>query len=178
MRLLLSRGAGHWSWPVRFRRTLLVAVAVALTSAAAWAQEFTSPEDLLGTLYGVYLAGGSVDRLDPYFSDRLTAALSTAHLNVDIVRLLGLVALTGTEAPGVLTVFNLQSATEAFTAEAVVSFRNGDGPVSVTFDLGLESADGWQIDHIKGVSGTTSWCSGEMMAKAQLASPDLGKSAE
>jgi hypothetical protein len=158
---------------------MVMTAVLAFASQSVKAQEFSSPEDLVGTLYGVYLAGGTVDRFDPYFSDRLSSALDRTQLNKDILGMLGLEALTGATKPGVLTVFNLESAKGgAFTAQAIVSFRNETVPVSMTFDLVLEPAYGWQIDHIRGTSGTARWCSEDLIARARANAPDLGHSAE
>ena len=146
----------------RFALALMMAMAGA---APAVAQQFTSPEDLLSSLYYAYLSGQGVDNLEPYFSDRLTEEMQGGRLDAQAVQRLGFDPMTGTTDPGLITLFNLESpGSGALTAEAVATFNNDNVPVWIEFSLVYEDIHGWQIDHIAGKAGDVSWCSKDLVA--------------
>ena len=149
-------------------RTVLLAALTMASTAHAQAQQFTSPDDLLSTLYEAYRSGRSVDYFEPYFSDRLAREMSGARVTSEVLQRLGLDPISGSHKPGLITVFNLATVESgSITAETVASFWNAGVPVSITFDLVFEDEAGWQIDHMSGVAGDKSWCSGDLIAAAR-----------
>lgn len=143
---------------------------VILLAPNVQAQEFSSPEDLLSTLYQAYLFA-PVTNFEPYFSDRLTAEMSGGRLDAKTLQLLGVDPIMGSEEPSLVTVFNLETIeTKRLTASSVASFRNRGEPVTISFELVHEQEHGWQIDHISGQSGDVSWCSSDLVAAIQDAS--------
>jgi hypothetical protein len=140
---------------------------VALFAPRAQAQEFSSPEDLLSTLYRAYLSA-PVTNFEPYFSDRLTAEMSGGRLGPQTLHRLGVDPIIGSHEPSLVTVFNLDTvAKRGLTATSTASFRNNGDLVTINFDLVREDAHGWQIDHISGQSGDLSWCSSDLVAAVQ-----------
>jgi len=140
-------------------------------SAEAQGQKFTSPDDVLSSLYEMYLWGGSVRNFGPFFSDRLTEELRGGRIDSDALGKLGFDPITGTTSPRLLTTFHLkgvnQTATEATT---VATFSNNGIPVTITFELIYEPANGWQIDHLSGTAGDVEWCSGTFVKAVQASS--------
>jgi hypothetical protein len=67
-----------------------------------------------------------------------------------------------------LAVFGLRivegTPTEATTR---ATFWNNGIDVSIEFDLVWESGIGWQIDHLSGVAGELTWCSGTFVQAVQ-----------
>ena len=147
--------------------TLVVAVLPAELGAA---QQFTSPEDLLATLYDAYLTAG-VTSLEPYFSDELTQAMGDARITPAIMEAIGVDPLVGAEG-AVITRFKLQSEPGEGERTAVeVAFHNRQTPVWLKFELVNEDKYGWQIDHLEGKSGEVTWCSRSIVAASNAKNP-------
>lgn len=142
------------------------ALAVALSllpSLDVAAQQFTSPEDLLGTLYDAYLTTG-VTSLAPYFSDELTEAMGDARITPAIMEAMGVDPLVGAEG-AVITQLKMQSEPgEGERTVVEVAFHNRQTPVQLKFVLVNEAKSGWQIDHLEGKSGEVTWCSRSIVA--------------
>lgn len=148
----------------------VVGMLAALTSSVQ-SQEFTSPDDLLSTLYQAYLSA-PVTNFEPYFSDRLTAEMAGGRLDRRVLQGLGADPLLGGERASLVTMFNLDTIEpEGLTATSVASFQSGGKPVTIRFQLVREDDHGWQIDHIKGQSGDFSWCSSDLIAAARASPP-------
>jgi hypothetical protein len=132
---------------------------------AAHGQEFTSPDDLLSSLYFNYLSGQPVTNFEPYFSDRLTSEMGSGQVPPDALEQLGFDPISGMGKPQVMTVFNLDTIeAKGLTAISTASFRAGGQLVTIKFDLVHEQRHGWQIDHISGTAGDVSWCSSDLIA--------------
>lgn len=147
-------------------RRLLVLFTLILLMPAARGQEFTSPDDLLSSLYLNYLSGQAVTNFEPYFSDRLTAEMGGGNVPPDAFRQLGFDPISGAGEPHLMTVFNLDTVSEAkgLTATTTASFRTDGQSVTIKFDLVHEQRHGWQIDHISGTAGDAAWCSNDLIA--------------
>jgi hypothetical protein len=140
---------------------------VALLASSVQAQQFSSPEDLLSTLYQAYLSA-PVTNFEPYLSDRLTAEMNGGRLDTKTLQRLGIDPIVGSDEPSLVTVFNLETVeTKGLTASSVASFRNHGERVTISFELVHEHEHGWQIDHISGQSGDVSWCSSDLVAAVQ-----------
>ena len=151
----------------RFLRWGLIASAVGGSSipVVAQDQQFSSPRDLLSSLYEVVLFGSQPTAYySPFFSDRLTALLSPGILGPEEFRTLGFDPLTGFTGTSLVTVFNLETVDEGLlTAKAVATFRADNVPVTITFSLVREAAEGWQIDDLRGTSGEREWALSELI---------------
>jgi hypothetical protein len=136
---------------------------VAVRVAAPVAQEFTSPQDVLGTLYQAYMSGGGVDNVSPYFSDRLTEELGDTRISPAVMAAIGVDPLVGATDPEI-TMFEMEDKGHDGARVVVdVQFHNRHVPVHLTFELIKEDQHGWQIDHLSGSSGTVTWCSGALI---------------
>ena len=145
---------------------LTLICALLLVRPAAAQQQFNSPEDLLGTLYSAYMLNG-VSNLEPYFSDRLAQEMGNARLSPEILASMGVDPLVGAEG-GNLTLLKIESDTEdEERVVGTVTFHNRLVPVHLTFELVNEAVEGWQIDHLSGVSGKITWCSQSLIAAAK-----------
>lgn len=138
---------------------IAIAVASSCTETIAQDQQFSSPQDLLSSLYEVVLFGQQPSAYyAPFFSQRLTALLSGGILGPEKFATLGFDPLTGFTGTSLVTVFNLETMREGpLTAEAVASFRADNVPVTIRFSLIREAAEGWQIDDLRGTSGEREW---------------------
>ena len=151
-------------------RSLIIPAAMAFLVSPVPAQEFTSPDDLLSSLYSGYLSGGAVTNFEPYFSDRLTEEMDGARVPREALGRLGFDPITGMDQPRLMTVFNLETlATEGLTATSVASFRADGVLFTINFELVREQRHGWQIDHISGKAGDVSWCTNDLVAAMQAA---------
>jgi hypothetical protein len=137
---------------------------------AAHGQEFTSPDDLLSSLYFNYLSGQPVTNFEPYFSDSLTAEMGGGLVPVKAVKQLGFDPISDMDKPELMTVFNLDTfEAKGLTATSTASFRTDGQLVTIKFDLVHERRHGWQIDHISGTAGDLSWCSNDLVAAVRSA---------
>jgi hypothetical protein len=151
---------------ITMRSCLLVFLAV-FSPSLSQAQEFSSPLDVVGTLYGTYFLNIPVTDISPYFSERLTARLGGTIIGHDQFRQAGFDPLTGQldwDPRG----FDLSIVSQtANTAQVQAKFTDSNAPILVTFDLVKEDRYGWQIDHLVGVSDDQTWCSNAIIALAQ-----------
>lgn len=151
-------------------RSLIVTALMAFLVSAVPAQEFTSPDDLLSSLYSEYLSGRAVTNFEPYFSDRLTAEMDGARVPREALRRLGFDPITGMGQRRLMTVFNLENlATEGLTATSMASFRADGELFTIEFGLVREDRHGWQIDHISGKAGDVVWCTNDLVAAMRAA---------
>jgi hypothetical protein len=153
-------------------RIFLPIAALFLTTSSLHAQEFTSPDDLMSALYNQYLGGQPVTNFEPYFSDDLTEKTHGAKVPQAALKKLGLDPITGMSEPHLMTVFNLETLeTTGPTATSTATFK-ADGTVFViTFGLVHEADHGWQIEHISGKAGETSWCTNDLIAAIGSSAP-------
>ena len=153
-------------------RSLIILSAMTLLVSIAQGQEFTSPEDLLSSLYYEYLSGRAVTNFEPYFSNRLTAETNGAQLPPEALGRLGFDPLTGMDQPRLMTIFNLETLdTRGLTATSIASFTVDGVVVTINFELVREQRHGWQIDHISGKAGDVTWCSNDLIAAVRGAKP-------
>lgn len=129
------------------------------TAASSLAQEFTSPQDVLTSLYEVILFGRApLTEFEPYFTDRLSAAMAGGRLDLSTFRKLGFDPMTGVTNSDLVTVFRLETTQEAeIAAKAVATFNAGATPVRIEFELVWEPNHGWQIDQLQGTAGDVRW---------------------
>ena len=127
------------------------------------AQQFTSPADLVETLYNSYFTGLQIDDFDPYLSDDLTRQMS-GKVGMSEFEALGFDPIVGVEdwAPRKFEIVPLESTVDQ--ARISVRFESHGLLVSVTLTLIREPAHGWQIDHIAGLAGDRSWCTNTIIA--------------
>jgi hypothetical protein len=142
-----------------FLRLTLIAAASPWVPVLAQDHQFSTPQDLLSSLYEVVLFGSRpTTYYAPFFSDRLTALLSSGILGPEEFRTLGFDPLTGFTGATLVTVFNLETMRQGpLTAEAIARFNADDVPVTITFSLVREAAEGWQVDDLQGTSGDREW---------------------
>lgn len=141
-------------------RKLAVVIAMSLLGASPGsAEQFSSPTDVLSTLYEAYLTQGGVTNLEPYFSDRLTKAMGEGRLSPEIMEAMGVDPLVGASGAN-LTLLQIGEDGDSENRAVVnVSFNNRALPVQLRFELVREPVYGWQIDHLEGKTGDVSWCS-------------------
>jgi hypothetical protein len=141
------------------RRFVLVFASAAILPIEASAQEFTSPKDLLSSLYEVVLWGKRpMTDFEPFFSDQLTAAMAGGRLGEKQLQTLGFNPMTGVTNGELITRFEIDTAHASSTrATAIAKFNAGDVPVVITFDLIREQQHGWQINQLSGTSGQYRW---------------------
>jgi hypothetical protein len=146
-------------------KKVALAIVLALHSGTALAQEFTSPLDVMETLYAAYLSGVEVHDLSPYFSDRLMEEIGDAHLSPEIIANMGVDPMIGATDAQLSQLFIDDAGGGGKRAVVEVRFHNRRVPVELTFQLVLEPAVGWQIDHFHGKSGEIEW-SAQTLAEA------------
>lgn len=151
-------------------RKLAIAIAMSLLGAAPGsAEQFSSPTDLLSTLYEAYLTQGGVTNLEPYFSDRLTQAMGGARLSPEVMETLGVDPLVGASGANLTLLQIGEDAEDDKRAVVDVSFHNRALPVQLRFELVREPVYGWQIDHLEGKTGDVSWCSRSLVEASKKA---------
>ena len=140
-------GLGLWLWVV----------------VAPLCQQFSSPADLVDTLYDSYFSGVVIDDFAPYFSDGLTRQMD-GRVGMSEFEALGFDPIVGDPqwAPRNFRI-TAQDQTRD-TAQVEVSFDTRNVPVSLKMTLVREPAHGWQIDHIAGKAGTHTWCTNDIIA--------------
>ncbi len=161
-------------------RTILPILGLTLLSmpAAYAAPVFTTPMDLLGTLYNAYLGGHEVMDLDPYFSDRLEKEMQGVLLAPEVIQSLGVDPLVGAIGADV-TMLNMDAVSEGERVAVEVRFHNREEPVFIRFELVEEAAHGWQIDHLRGKSGDVEWCTRSLVqAKRRFSDPEKSPNAQ
>jgi hypothetical protein len=147
-------------------RSCLLAVLAFAAPGFALAQEFSSPLDVVSTLYGTYFLNVPVRDITPYFSDELTERLGGTIIGHEQFRLAGFDPLTG-RLDWDPRSFKLSLLNQALnTAQVRASFQDGTTTISVTYDLVREDPHGWQIDHIAGEAGELTWCSNSIVSMA------------
>lgn len=147
-------------------RCCLLAVLAFAVPNLGLAQEFTSPLDVVSTLYGTYFLNVPVRDISPYFSDELTEKLGDTVIGHDQFRMAGFDPLTGRLdwEPRGFQISLLHETGE--TAQVEATFQDGQTTISVTFDLVHEHPNGWQIDHIAGKAGERTWCTNAFVSMA------------
>jgi hypothetical protein len=147
-------------------RRFLLAVFAFAAPGLALAQEFTSPLDVVSTLYGTYFLNVPMRDITPYFSDDLTERLGGTIVGHEQFRHAGFDPLTGRLdwAPRGFKLSLLNQAQN--TAQVRADFQDGSNAISVTYDLVREEPHGWQIDHIAGKAGDLTWCSNSILSMA------------
>jgi hypothetical protein len=147
-------------------RSCLLALMASFMPGLVSAQEFTSPLDVVSTLYNTYFLNVPLRDIRPYFSDRLTERLENAVVGRNEFREAGFDPLTGRlhwQPQG----FKLDLISEAPTSAKVrASFKDEASSTEIVFDLVREDKHGWQIDHIEGSSGEQSWCTNSIVSMA------------
>lgn len=148
-------------------RRLFLALMVSLTPGPVFAQAFTSPLDVVSTLYGTYFLNVPLSDIRPYFSDKLTEQLGGALVGREQFKAAGIDPLTGRLdwQPRGFDLSVLGQASD--TAKVQARFQDGVATTAVTFDLIREKPHGWQIDHIAGTSGDRSWCTNAIVSMTQ-----------
>lgn len=148
------------------RRSLFVFLAV-MTPGLSQAQEFSSPLDVVSTLYGTYFLNVPLTDIRPYFSDRLTTRLGGTIVGNEQFSKAGLDPLTGQlewDPRG----FDLSIVWQTGDkAKVQAKFIDSTEPIVVTFLLVKEDLHGWQIDHLEGRSGEQTWCTNTIVSMAQ-----------
>lgn len=148
-------------------------VAWTLASPAA-AQQFTSPIDLVETLYDSYFSGLPIDDFDPYLSTDLTSQMA-GKVGVAEFAVLGFDPIVGEPDwdPRNFTAKLLEL--EGDKARVEVRFISRGMPVAVTLTLILEQVHGWQIDHIAGLAGERTWCTNDIVALKPIQQPPVSR---
>ncbi len=147
------------------RSCLLALFAVSVPSLSL-AQEFTTPMDVVSTLYGTYFLNVPITDIAPYFSDELTDRLGGTTVGHDQFRAAGIDPLTG-RLDWEPRSFKLDIVKQTDdTAEIKASFQDGATAVTVTYELVREHLHGWQIDHIAGTAGDKTWCTDAIVSMA------------
>ncbi|MDB5612938.1 MAG: hypothetical protein JWQ22_591 [Devosia sp.] len=149
------------------RRSIVAGILACSFAAAAQAQKFTSPIDLVETLYSSYFSGLVIDDFDPYLSDELTNQMD-GKVGVSEFQVLGFDPIIGDanwEPRNFKAELVEQDGNEA---RVHVSFISRALPISLTLTLTLEPLHGWQIEHIAGVAGDRTWCTNDILALKPL----------
>lgn len=144
-------------------RAFFLVLAYFVIATPTHAQQFTSPSDLVETLYNSYFSGLQIDDFDPYLSDDLTQQMS-GKVGMSEFDALGFDPIVGVKdwAPRHFEIVPLEATLDK--ARITVRFESHGLPVSVTLTLIREPAHGWQIDHIAGVAGDRTWCTNTIIA--------------
>ncbi len=147
-------------------RSCLLALLALSVPSLSQAQEFTTPMDVVSTLYGTYFLNVPLTDISPYFSDELTDRLGGTTIGHDQFRAAGIDPLTGrlNWDPRGFKLALVEQTADA--AEIKASFQDGLTTISVTFDLVREHMHGWQIDHISGEAGDQTWCTNSIVSMA------------
>jgi hypothetical protein len=135
--------------------------------ALSYAQEFTSPIDVVSTLYGTYFLNVPLTDIRPYFSDELTGQLGSTVIGQEQFRRSGFDPLTSQldwDPRGFALTLVRQNAS---TAVVLARFTEDSKAVTVSFELIKEVEHGWQIDHIEGTAGDQTWCTNAIVSLAQ-----------
>jgi hypothetical protein len=142
------------------------------TLVAPLGQQFTSPSDLVNTLYSSYFDGVEIDDFAPYLSDNLTRKMA-GRVGMTQFSALGFDPIVADPhwEPRHFRAVPLKEAADE--AKFQVSFETRGVPVSITMTLIQEAMHGWQIDHIAGVAGDRTWCTNDIVAlsPAETATP-------
>lgn len=147
-------------------RSCLLALLALTVPNLSQAQEFSTPLDVVGTLYGTYFLNVPLTDISPYFSDRLTERLNGKTVGHKEFSAAGIDPLTGrlNWDPRDFKLALLNQTAD--TAKVAASFNDGPTGISVTFDLVREDMHGWQIDHIAGEAGDQTWCTNSIVSMA------------
>lgn len=140
-------------------RFVAIVAATLLLIVPLRAQQFSTPTDLLETVYEAYVSSGGITNLEPYFSDRLTEEMGEARLSPEIMEKIGVDPLVGAQDANITLLHMADEGGNDDRATVKVSFNNRQHPVQLTFGLVNEPVHGWQIDHLEGRSGAVEWCS-------------------
>lgn len=145
-------------------RKSIVALMMALSCVpAVQAQQFTSPIDLVETLYSSYFSRLTIEDFDPYLSDALTDRMN-GKVGVSEFEVLGFDPIVG-DADWEPRNFRTELIQQDIKQARVhVGFLSHSVPISITLNLVIEPLNGWQIDHIAGVAGSKTWCTNDIVA--------------
>lgn len=148
---------------VKLRKMALGPALVLLMAFPVDAQQFSTPIDLVETLYNSYFIGMAIDDFAPYLSDDLTRQID-GKVGTAEFRVLGFDPIVGESnwSPRHFIAELVEQTTDH--AKVRVDFFTNGMPVSVTFTLVHERLHGWQIDHISGTSGRRTWCTNDIIA--------------
>lgn len=145
------------------RKSIAAVILAWSFASAAQAQQFTSPIDLVETLYSSYFSGVAIDDFAPYLSDGLTSRMD-GKVGVSEFQVLGFDPIVGDRAWEPRNFKAELVEQDAAKARVHVGFISHDVPISVTLTLTLEPLHGWQIEHIAGVAGDKTWCTNDILA--------------
>lgn len=148
-------------------RLLSLVILGLLSAGQTHAQEFTTPLDVVGTLYDSYFLGAPPQDIAPYFSDDLTDRLNGQEIGVAQFIATGLDPITGhlDWKPHSFSIALIDQQPEF--AQIAVSFKDAGVPTRIVLDVVLEQDNGWQIDHIAGKAGEATWCTNAIISMAR-----------
>lgn len=127
------------------------------------AQAFTTPSDLVDTLYESYFVGVKIDDFAPYLSEDLTRQIA-GKIGQSHFALLGFDPLVVDADWAPRHFRSILQSEGGDEAQVEVTFETLNKPVTVRLTLIHEPLHGWQIDHIAGVSGDRTWCTNDIIA--------------
>lgn len=146
-------------------RVLLAAIALTIFSTVpSLAQQFSTPEDLVETLYGGYFDRQPIDDFEPYFSAELMAELEGHGLGSDDFAALGFDPIIGSSRWEPRDFRIVRQSLLGLKAQVEVSFTSHGVPVVIGMELVYENDQGWQIAHLVGRSGDQNWCTNDLIA--------------